>query len=83
METMMKKQLMDVVRSLFDDGVLRAECVTCQASARRIGRGLDFECPVHGRIHWAANQVRASAIGDVEVAWDLVGCVKKSGSKRP
>ena len=79
--TMMKKQLMDAVRSLFDDGVLRAECVTCHASARRIGRGLDFECPVHGRIHWAANQVRAFPIDDVKLPWDLVDSIKKS--KRP
>lgn len=75
----MKKQLMDSVRSLFDDGVLRGECVMCNTSARRIGRGLEFECPRHGRIHWAANQVRAFAVDDVKLPWDLVGAAKKSG----
>ncbi len=65
----MKKQLMVAFRSLFDDGVLRAACVTCQASARRVGRGL--ECPVHGRIQWAAIQVPAFATTDVKLTPDL------------
>jgi hypothetical protein len=66
---MNRMQRRDAVLFLFNEGLLRAECVTCRAPVRRFGQGLDFDCPEHGLLTWASNQVSCFAVQDVKLPW--------------